>query len=818
MYSLKQISNIINGTILGSDSTYIKYLSIDSRKIFFPQETLFFAIITDHRDGHNFIQDAYEQGVKNFIITKPINFSIYADACFITVGNSITALQQLATHHRQQFKIPVIGISGSNGKTIVKEWLNQLLEPDFNICRSPKSYNSQVGVPLSIWQLNKHNQLGIFEAGISKPDEMDTLEKVISPTIGILTNIGSAHDEGFKNREQKLSEKLKLFKQGQTLICCFDDELVNKVVTQNSIKTFSWGKTNGCDVSIVHIEKQSDGTYIDLEYNKERISFKLFFSDEASVENALHCFCTCILLGLKKEIIVERIQKLRSIEMRLEWKKAINNCYLIDDSYNNDLSSLTIALDYLQQQSQTVKKTVILTDIFQSGISDTELYNHVADLLSQRKIGRLISIGNTIILYKHFFIDRGIEVITFNTTENFLQAFESLSFKDETILLKGARAFELERVAHILEQQAHHTILETNLSALTDNLKKYRSLLKPGTKIMVMVKAFGYGSGGAEIAKVLQFNKVDYLAVAYVDEGVSLRRAGIHLPIMVMNPEPSAFNLMDEHNLEPEIFSFEILNAFIHYCKSKAIKEFPIHIKFDTGMHRLGFEFNELDALIKSLLLYEELKVKSVFSHLAVSDDPTHNSYTHQQAELFTSICNTLEEKISYPFIRHISNTAAISRHPHLQLDMVRLGIGIYGVDTANQLSLRVVTMLKSTIAQIRFVKAGETVGYSRKGIVIKDSLIATVRIGYADGFRRQLSNGKGYMYLHGQLAPVIGNVCMDMTMIDVTHIKNVQVGDEVEIFGKHIHIEKVAELCNTIPYEIMTGINQRVKRIFFEE
>ncbi|MES2772850.1 MAG: bifunctional UDP-N-acetylmuramoyl-tripeptide:D-alanyl-D-alanine ligase/alanine racemase [Bacteroidota bacterium] len=825
MYSLSQIANITDGRLQSIATPVVKYVSVDSRKIFFPAETLFFAIVTGQRDGHAFINELYEQGVRSFAVSKMPDKSHFPEAGFIAVPNTLLALQHLSASHRSQFHIPVIGITGSNGKTIVKEWLNLLLAADYNIVRSPKSYNSQIGVPLSVWQMNEAHTLAIFEAGISKPGEMDALQDIIRPTIGILTNIGAAHDEGFEDQQEKIHEKLKLFAQVKTLICSYDDLLVKEAVEKLPVEAFTWGKNKDCDLQIISVEKQGNQTTIHLitkdpqsPIPNSQSLFTIPFTDAASIENCLHCIAVCRYLKLPDDLIRERLQLLHPVEMRLEWKKAINNSYLINDSYSNDLSSLIIALDYLQQQRQTEKETVILSDIFQSGIADSMLYFQVADLLAQRKVERVIGIGTSISKYRQAFINQNITTEVFTNTDDFIRHFDTLQFKDEAILLKGARTFGFEKIARLLEQQDHQTVLEINLTALSNNLKKYRSLLRPSTKMMVMVKAFGYGSGGAEVAKVLQFNKVDYLAVAYADEGVALRLAGIHLPIMVMNAEPSTFDALDEYNLEPEIYSFDILESFLSYCKIQGISSFPVHLKLDTGMHRLGFEVSEAEELGMLLTKQHILRVRSVFTHLVASESAEHNGFTLQQAAQFIMACNSVERLLGYTFIRHAANTAAISRHPDLQMDMVRLGIGLYGVDSANDMDLDVVSTLKSTVAQIKNVKAGETVGYNRRGVVTKDSVIATIRIGYADGYRREMGNGKGFMRIKEQLAPVIGNVCMDMTMVDITGVDNVKPGDEVEVFGKNILIQELARQCNTIPYEMMTGVSQRVKRVYYEE
>ncbi len=825
MYLFPEIAQILNAEIEGATSQTINYLAVDSRKLFFPAETLFFALPSAKRDGHHFLLEAYNQGTRSFVISNTIDLKPFPDAGFIEVADTLKALQALAVHHRKKFQYPVIGITGSNGKTIVKEWLNQLLQNDFNIVRSPKSFNSQIGVPLSVWQMGDQHNLGIFEAGISLPNEMENLEKIIQPTIGILTNIGTAHDEGFESKAQKLDEKLQLFKQVNVLICNTDDSLINEAAKKLELPIFNWGKNENAIVQILELNKETATTTIsgifhfsEFTPHFARFSFQIPFTDDAAIENAMHCFCTCKILGLDDEKTTTGMLGLHAVEMRLEWKKAINNCYLINDSYSNDISSLIIALDYLKQQQQSEKETVILSDIYQSNLPELELYTQVASLLAQKSIDRIICIGNKISHFSYLFEAEKITTEIFPSTEKFLETLTISKFQDEAILLKGARIFGFERIAAQLEQQVHQTVLEINLTALTYNLNQYRQLLQPTTKIMVMVKAFGYGSGGAEIAKQLQFNKIDYLAVAYADEGVDLRRAGISLPIMVMNPEPATFENLFEHNLEPELYSFPILQSFLGYCKTQGISEYPVHIKLDTGMHRLGFEAFEVDKLGELLVAQKILKVKSAFTHLAASEDAQHDDFTLQQAQVFNDACDNLQQKIDYFFIRHAANTAAISRHPNLQMDMVRLGIGLYGVDSANKIPLQNVSVLKTTVAQIKQVKKGESVGYSRSEFMQEDSLVATIRIGYADGFRRSLGNGVGSVFVGGKMAPIVGRIAMDMTMINITHIPNAQVGDAVEVFGLNIPIQQLATWCDTIPYEIMTGIGQRVKRVYVQE
>ena len=816
MYTTGIIASIVKGQLAGPDLPFT-YLSVDSRKIAFPSETLFFALVTTRRNGHHFIEEAYLQGVRCFVISESVNEPKYTGSSFIKVSGSLEALQQIAAWHRSQFSIHVIGITGSNGKTIVKEWLNQLLQDKNKVVRSPKSFNSQVGVPLSVWQINKTHTVGIFEAGISKPGEMPALRHLIQPTIGILTNIGAAHDEGFSSRSQKLQEKLQLFTGVKVLICNYDDPLIKEAADAFPVPKFCWGREKSCQLQVMGIQSTSEGTLIDLLFKQERHPFTLPFTDSASIENALHCIALLLYSNIDAGDIAQRLKQLHPVEMRLEWKKGINGCYLLNDSYSNDISSFIIALNYLEQQEQGNKKTVILSDFFESGLTDQELYETVASLLKQHRIHRLFAVGKHIGKFTHTIEKQGIPVIAFPDTNSFIESVDQTMFSGENILLKGARRFGFERIVAQLEQQVHQTVLEINLTALTNNLLVYRQLLEPQTRIMVMVKAFGYGSGDAEVAKVLQFNKVDYLAVAYADEGVALRKSGVHLPVMVMNPEQASFENIESFNLEPEIYSFEILSQFEKYCETQGINQYPVHIKLDTGMHRLGFELQEVSELANKLSGQEVLVIKTVFTHLAASEDPKHDAFTAGQARDFSMACGILEEKLGYSFIKHAANTAAIRRHTDKHFDMVRLGIGLYGVDE-NMQGLQVVSTLKTTVAQVKQVPAGQTVGYGRRGIVSRDSIIATVRIGYADGLSRHLGNGVGSMLVHGNRAPIIGNVCMDMTMLDVTGIPGVKAGDIVEVFGQGIKVQELAQHCGTIPYEIMTGISQRVKRVYLQE
>lgn len=820
-YDLSYISGIINAKIIGNANFKITYLSNDTRRIIDGFNTLFFALKTNTNDGHKFVLNAYNNGVRCFVVEyMPDKVAEMPEACFLIVSNSLTALQTLAAAHRRLYNIPVIGITGSNGKTIVKEWLYQLLHKNIEITRSPKSYNSQIGVPLSVWNIDNNTKLCIFEAGISMPNEMTALEKIIQPTIGIFTNIGEAHQQYFESLEQKASEKIKLFAHSDIVIFNRDNKIIKEVVTKtNGLKTFTWGEQEDCDVRILSIHKHSNNTTIHLSINNDHHRFEIPFIDDASIENVLHCLTTCVYLKQDINDTIENIQQLKPVEMRLFWKKAIHNSYLINDSYSNDLNSFKIALDYLYQQRQSDKLTVILSDVTESSSGNEAIYEQVVRLLKETRVNKLIAIGKQIAGFKSLFENEGISTSLYPSTEAFIQVLPGLTFSNENILLKGARRFQFERIANILELQTHETTLEINLTAITHNLKAYKNLLKPATKLMVMVKAYGYGSGDAEVAKLLQFNHVDYLTVAYIDEGIALRKAGITLPIMVLNVEESGYNQLEQYNLEPEIFSFHQLNNFYNYCVQNGIIQQGIHIKLDTGMHRLGFLPEEVVLLGKQIQEQNILFVKSAFTHFAASEDATEDDFTNLQADLFIKSCNTLEMKIGYSFIMHCCNTAGIERHPQFHMDMVRLGVGLY--EGNKQLSGGETTIpvgsLKATVAQIKHLKEGDTVGYNRRFKATKPTNVATIRIGYADGLRRSMGNNVGEVFINNHRAPIIGSVCMDMCMIDVTNIP-VNVGDAAEIFGMHIPVKEVAQKCQTISYEILTGIGQRVKRVYIEE
>ncbi len=830
-YPIKEIAKAMGGKLTAGagEEVNISYLLLDSRKLQQAVESLFFALPGSRQDGHQYIDDLVARGVSNFVVTDSAWIDKYPKANFIVVKDTIAALQKLAGFHRKKFTCPVISITGSNGKTIIKEWLYQLLNEDYNIVRSPKSYNSQIGVPLSLWQMSEEHDLAIIEAGISESGEMEKLEKIIRPTIGILANIGEAHNDGFLNLKHKTKEKLKLFTQTDILIYCKDHAEVNQAVAEinalkgaDAIRTFTWSQHSDADVRIISLLQQNNHSYISAQYKGQEFDFEIPFADKASVENAIHCACTLLVLNKDYSVLRNRMRNLTRIAMRLEMKDAINNCSLINDSYNSDFESLRIAIDFLRQQNQHPRKTIILSDILQSGRGD--IYTEVAKLLKQNNIHRLIGIGPSIQREKKVFerIELG-ELICYNSTDELLKNLDTSIFHDEVILLKGARSFEFEKIAKLLEKKAHQTMLEINLNALVNNLKVYQSLLKPETKMMAMVKAFSYGSGSYEIANVLQFNRVNYLAVAYTDEGVELRKNGITLPIMVMNPEERSFEAMITHDLEPDIYSLSLLEKFVGVLKLKRNKTDPhykIHIEVETGMNRLGFEAADLSTLIDKIKASECIAIASIFSHLAASEATEYDEFTKGQIARFEEMSTAIKEHFNYKIIRHILNSSGIARHTYAQYDMVRLGIGLYGLDPtpAVQSRLLPVSSLKTTISQIKHVKAGDSVGYGRVGKVEKDKTIATVGIGYADGLNRKLSNGRGHMLVSNQLAPVIGNVCMDMTMLDITGIEQVQEGDEVTVFGNNPRVEDVAKASETIPYEILTGVSARVKRVYFQE
>ena len=838
LYTFAKIAVIIQGQIKASnrinENLVIDRLLLDSRHIIFPETALFFAIVGAHYNGHKFLAEAYEKGIRNFVVSQLLPPNMLPNANIVQVADTVVALQQLAAYNRQQFNIPVVGITGSNGKTVVKEWLFQLLHKLYYVVRSPQSYNSQVGLPLSVWQINKQHQLAIFEAGISQPNEMVRLEAIIKPTIGIFTNIGTAHSKGFESQKLKIFEKLQLFKQAKWLIYRADYELITNCIEQLKqqnteqycFDTLAWSTNKllcqNTNVLYVAVDKRTQHTRISTTYGNRTLRIQIPFNDDAAIENAIHAYLLCLHLGANRAEIAQQIKRLQPIAMRLELKAGINNCMVINDAYNADLQSLAIALNFLAQQQQLPQKTLILSDILESGQHSKQLYTAVVELIKQHKIDRFVGIGSKISANKGLFT--GINCFFYNTTAQFLSA--NLLFENEIVLLKGARSFTFEHIAQLLVQKIHTTTLEINLNAIAHNTKIYRQLLQPNTKLMVMVKAFGYGSGGSEVANILQYNKVDYLAVAYTDEGVALRKAGIKLPIMVMNPQPNTFEAIVKYKLEPEIYSLSHLQKWEHFLqyltKTKLHKTIPpIHLKIDTGMHRLGFEETEIPKLLLILKNNKNLRIASVFSHLAATDSHQHDLFTKQQIEKFSVLYQSIQAQTSYKIMRHILNTAGIVRFAkEAQMDMVRLGIGCYGIDSTGtvQRDLMNVSTLKTYISQIKNLEPTETVGYSRQGVLHQATKVATVSIGYGDGLPRCLSNGNGKMWINGQLAPIIGNVCMDMTMLDVSHIENVQEEDEVIVFGEKLPVQQVAQWANTIVYEILTGVSERVKRVYFQE
>lgn len=803
----------------------IFHLLTDSRKLSAPEGTLFFAIPTKNNSGCRYISELYAAGVRNFVVPEDCEPS-HADANYWPVDNVVRAMQRLAAHHRAQFDIPVIGITGSNGKTVVKDWIVQLLSNDHRIVASPKSYNSQIGVPLSVWQLSPEADMAVFEAGISETGEMEHLRHVINPTVGIFTNVGQAHDEHFLTRQQKIAEKLQLFTHCKTLIYCTDHKEIHNAISSiegfRNIERFTWGTSEENDVQIIRVsENGRGGTNITFRAGCCE-DFQIPFTDQASIENAMHCLALMVYLGYSGLEISKRMPRLTPVTMRLEIIDAIGNCMLINDSYSLDFNSLSIALDFLQHDRRHFNKTLILSDFFQTGMLENELYMQVAALLAQRGITRLVAIGPALSRQKDCFA--GLNATFYASTSDFINDFDFNLFQSETILLKGARAFEFEKVAKLLQRRSHETILEVDLSAMVHNLNYFRSHIKPSTKLMAMVKASSYGAGKAEVASVLQQHHVDYLTVAYADEGVELRRNGIALPIMVMNPEEAAFDDIVRYRLEPDIYSFRILDLFARHATIYATEAFPIHLEFDTGMHRLGFGEADIEALAARLgELYPALQVRSIFTHLACSEDAEMDHFTRQQISRFTAWANRIDSLIpkanDQRILRHVLNSSGIVRFPEAQMDMVRLGIGLYGVapQPEVQQALLPVSHLVARISQLKDIPTGDSVGYNCRWKAQRPSRIAILPIGYADGLNRHLGHGQGRVMVGGAEVPLIGSVCMDMCFADVTGVP-CQEGDPVLIFGHGDLLQRNAAAAGTIPYEMLTAVSPRVKRVYFQE
>ncbi len=815
-YSLGQIAHIVNGKLRGNPDTQIDTLLYDSRRIIPSYQSLFFAL-RSRRDGHEFIKDMIDRGVKSFVVEKPLNHGSQVN--FILVKDSLQALQDLAAYHRSRFNIPVIAITGSNGKTIVKDWTARLASNYFNVVASPKSFNSQIGVPLSVWEMQPEHNLAIFEAGISQPGEMPRLAKIINPTIGIFTILGDAHQENFDSLEQKLQEKIKLFHSCHTIIYPRQQNLVYKTIETHfhDRKLISWTDVPElqADLKIININKSNGFTKITAQYlTHHKISITIPFTDRASIHNAITVWLTLLtILGLDKTQSLD-FSSLPQIEMRLQQVRGTHNTIIINDTYNCDFTSLQIALDYLAQQSPARPKTLILSDMEQTGYSPHQLYSRLANLIKNAPIDTFIGVGQNMIKFSHLFQNKKSHF--FLSTDQLLNSIDTLGLKNHIILIKGARSFRFERISRRLQQKTHRTVLEINMNALRHNLSYFRSLLKPGTKIMVMVKAFSYGSGSHEIASLLQAERVDYLGVAIADEGVELREAGITLPIIVMNPDTHSIDLFPEYSLEPEIYSFRILNEFYNSLHGRIHYPLPVHIKINTGMNRLGFDPDQLPSLINLLHQYQDtLRVRSVFTHLVASPEQEFDTFTLQQLKSFTSIARMFKTEFGQETIAHVLNSGGIERFTDYQMDMVRLGIGLYGISATDNSQLQQIGTLKTHISQLRHVPAGQSIGYSRAQFVNRDSIIATLPIGYADGLNRRLSRGQGKVLIHGKLAPIIGNICMDMTMVDVTDIPGVKEDDEVIIFGPGLPITQVAGWMDTIPYEVLTSISHRVKRVY---
>ncbi len=827
-YTIDKIASIAEGELVGNsdNSIVIKDLLFDSRLIIVPENTLFFALKSQRNDGSRYIKNLYDKGVRAFIVEKTSDISdIGSDATFILVDNTLKALQKIANYHRKQFNIPIVGITGSNGKTIIKEWLYQIFSPETSAIRSPKSYNSQIGVPLSVWQLNETHQIGFFEAGISRPDEMQNLKDIIQPTIGIFTNIGEAHGKNFCNINNKVEEKLKLFKDVDTLIYCLDHKEIREAISRLSINTFTWSRTDEtADILIHSIEKTENHTEIKATHKlgnsaTQQLKINIPFTDDASIENAIHCWLTALKFNISENVIEKKMEQLSPIAMRMELKSGINNCGIINDSYNSDFNALTIALNFMNQQHHGKKRVVILSDILQSELNEDVLYEKIAQLIKNKGVDLIIGIGEAMMRQsKKFDIDK----IFYRDVKDFLANHHIETFHNQLILIKGAREFGFEKISNVLQEKAHETILEINLNNLVKNMNYYRSKLKSNTKLMVMVKAFAYGSGNFEVSNVLEFHHADYLTVAYADEGIELRRKGISLPIVVMTPEINTFESIIKNNLEPDIYSFRsltLLEEAIANLETPLATPIGIHIKLDTGMHRLGFLAEDIDKLLERIKSNNNIIVKSVFSHLAGSDSSEFNDFTMKQINNFETMSSKIAKALPYKILRHILNSAGISRFTDYQYDMVRLGLGIYGIAPCEEDKgkLKTVISLKTTIVQIKEYEVGETVGYSRKGKIERKSRIGVVPIGYADGLKRELGNGNACFYVNGKAAPIIGNICMDMCMIDVTGI-DCKEDDTAILFNEDYPVERIAEACNTIPYEILTSISQRVKRIYYQE
>lgn len=823
VYTIEKVTTLIGARRYGDSESNVRWILTDSRSLCFPEETLFFAIRSGRNDGHKYIADLYRRGVRNFVVEElPQNWSEeYHEANFLKVPFALEALQRLAERHRDEFNIPVVGITGSNGKTVVKEWLYQLLSPSMAVTRSPRSYNSQIGVPLSVWLLNEQSEVGVFEAGISQPGEMDALRDIIQPTVGVLTNLGAAHQENFKSMEDKCHEKLKLFHDSKAIVYPYDDEIVRKCVESYEYKgeQIAWSmKDSSVKMFVKSVDKKDTQTTISYVFNGKEASYTLPFIDEASIANSITCAAVALHLGLTTDEIAQRMPAIEPVAMRLEVKQGQHGCTLINDSYNSDVNSLDIALDFMNRRPdhEGRRRTLILSDIYQSGEDGATLYKEVSDLAVKRGVEKFIGIGPEISRYANEIQIK--EKYFFNDCNAFIESNVFGSLRNEVILLKGSRKFSFDKLTELLEQKVHETILEVNLNAVVKNLNYYRSFMKPTTKLVCMVKADAYGAGAVEVAKTLQDHRVDYLAVAVADEGVTLRKNGITCNIMIMNPEMTSFKTMFDYKLEPEVYSFRLLDALVKAAQKEGITGYPVHIKLDTGMHRLGFDPRcDMDELISRLKHQNAIIPRSVFSHFVGSDSDDFDNFSAMQFKLFDEGSKKLQSAFSHKILRHMDNSAGIEHFPERQMDMCRLGLGLYGIDSRDNSILNTVSTLKSTILQIHHVPKDETVGYSRKGVLTRDSVIGAIPIGYADGLNRRLGCGHCYCLVNGQKAPYVGNICMDVAMIDLTGI-DCKEGDTVEIFGEHLPVTVLSDVLGTIPYEVLTSISNRVKRVYYQD
>ncbi|NQZ74805.1 MAG: bifunctional UDP-N-acetylmuramoyl-tripeptide:D-alanyl-D-alanine ligase/alanine racemase [Ekhidna sp.] len=790
-----EFQNVLSGDLFLVQDTSVERFSVDTRTLLGSGNEVFFALV-GKRDGHDFVKRALEKGVRNFVLQKHIDLH---GANVLLVEDTTDALQHLAKHHRAQFNIPIIAITGSNGKTTVKEWLSTILSQKYLNVKSPKSYNSQIGVPLSLLEMRNTHEAGIFEAGISQREEMANLEKQVMPTLGIFTNLGEAHDQGFASKEEKLTEKLLLFQSADKVVYRAAQAYSQKTKEILGKKSITWGTEADADYLVAWEANQ---------IKVSSYSFKVNLDGEMQFENLTHCIVMALVMGLSESEIQDGLDSVKPIQMRLELKKGINNCYILDDSYNNDEVGLRVALDYLSFHNENEKRTLILSDLLHSGKPDSQLYAEIGQLLNEKKVDRLISVGDRIAKSLSDF--KGL-VSNFRDTNHLLDSLPV--FKDEMILVKGARDFELERVVKRLELTSHGTVLEVNFEALQENLNAYRSLLNSNTKIMTMVKANAYGSGLLEVANFLQHQGVDLLGVAYVNEAIQLRKNGIDIPIMIMNPHIESFDDFERYDLQAEIYGFSHLKRLLRDTKNHP----RIHLKLETGMHRLGFSHEEIASLITFLQQHPDLRVEGIFSHFASADLPEHDEFTRSQAETFNDSYAEITTALGYTPLKHICNSSGIVRWPEYHFDMVRLGIGLHGYDPTGRLSLKNTSQLKSIVSQVQTLKKGDTVGYGRKGIITRDSRIAVIPIGYEDGYQRVFGNGRGKMVVNNQLCSTVGNICMDMTMLDVTDVE-VNEGDEVIIFGAQPSINDLASWGSTIPYEILTNVSNRVKRVFISE